>query len=487
MATIVSADDSTAARLVASLAPVCHAIGLAYGPEGGQVWAEIANHPCSAASGLEIARHMLRMPGFPSAAHQLLRDDLQAFEREFGDGTARLAMLIGLLLEAGIRHGGYGANLTAIGRCYNGIALQIRDALRAQTVAFDALQVARSAGATPEQAEVLAQALELAGEGSAVEITSTTRHEGIRVNRTEGYVYEAQLAGLPSTATQVLQLSVPSVLVVDEVIDDFGALIPVIEGFIARQKSLVIVARGFGPKALALLRANQTTEHFSLIALSPTEAGPRAAIGLEDLAAACGATLVADRVAIGLDAVRPAMLGSSSELRYSLGRAVFFAPQGTQYELQMRRAAIAADIRASRYLSFDLEHARRRLARLNGTWTQIVVGAAFSQSADAQAAQLRRVLASVTLAQKRGTVAGGGGALAAAAYRLTADPSQPAILAARSALLAFAAQHPRHPTTLPSAGLQDPLVLIEQAVLNAFSFAGSILQTNTVISPAEYR
>ncbi|MDO8291509.1 MAG: TCP-1/cpn60 chaperonin family protein [Gallionella sp.] len=473
--------DQCVARLIGeSMAPMLRAIGLSLGPDGAGVLTAdgpTGRHP---STGVAIARALVGEAGAHDILPRLLTEELVAFERDFGDGTAQFALLAGSLVQAGLRYGQGGRNTTALAHSYVATARSVGDQLRALvTTDFDPADVARSAGASAATACLLADALQSASDPGAIEVIISSRESGIRVSPKAGFAFDAA-AAVPRSG--VATLSDPHFLVADESISDFGTLVKVVDGFVERRKSLVIVAREIAGAALATLQCNQSTEHFSVLALTPADAGPRAAAVLEDLAVATGAELVADRLGNSLAHVRPHMLGRARLISFEGGRAVLAEPQGERCALAQRRAALRDEIAGSRYLSYDLEHAQRRLARLDGNWCEVVVGADDSMVAESAAGVVRRALAATRWALLHGVVPGGGLALDQVGRKmLSQSPGDHAQAAVARALMGIRRHIVAGKRADSGSNVLDPSHLVIELVARAFSFAGSVLQTGAFV------
>ena len=473
--------QGAAQLIVDSMTPMLRAIGLSLGgPNSAGVLTADGPSGRNPSTGVSIARAIVGEAGPNSIVPRLLTDELVAFERDFGDGTAQLALLSGDLVQAGLRYGQGGHNIGALAHGYVATGRSIAEQLRAlATDEFDPIAVARSAGASPSTARLLVDALQSASDPGAIEVILKDRESGIRVNTMVGFVFDAKAVIARAGAAT---LKDPYFLVADEKISDFGTLVRVVEGFVEQRKALVIVAREIDGEALVTLQRNQTTEHFSVLALTPADVGQRAAFVLEDLAVATGAELVSDRLGTSLSNVRPQMLGRAHRVSFEGGRAVLAEPQGDGGALMRRRALLRDAIESSRYLSYDLEHAQRRLARLEGKWCEVLVGADESMSAEKTADVVRRALAATRWALLHGVLPGGGLALDSVGRRLLSQsPGDHAQAVVAQALMGIRRHIIQSKKPDAGHGVLDPAHLVIEIVARAFSFAGSILKTGAFV------
>lgn len=460
--------------MCATLAPVLHAVGASLGPNGRGTLHGRGRVVGQALSGVEIGRRCCSEGGVEGLAQVLLRETLVQAGTDLGDGTARLAVMTGAALGAGQGALAAGVDPGALTRRIEALRPDLDAAFAALTrhdIAPGAQMVAT--GLPDDLQRLLADALETAGPDGQVELTEG-QEPGATLCAHGGFVFEAQ----PIEQTPLDALDDVSLIVADDIITDFRTLAPVIEGFAQRHKALIIAARGVEGSALALLERNRKAGVLTVTALKPADAGPRAAAALEDLAVATGAQLVAERTGLTLSALKPAMLGHAARYSRTGQQVMLGEPGGAPEDIALRLRQIEGDITAARHLSFDLEHARRRHARMKGRWVNLTLNTGDGTATAALLDEARRTLASVTDAGRSGTLPGGGLGLMRVADALCALPvpdlTQRAALAiVAAALRAPARQIARNagleaPAPMPDPPLHDPAglsrILLDQAL-----------------------
>lgn len=474
----------------ASLRPVIRAIGLSLGPDGRTVLYKRGGSGsiAQAATGFAIAREMPIPSGPGGAAPRLLKETLFAADRDFGDGTARLALIAGQCFSAGAREIAGGAAPRPLCETIASLSDEIVSWLAAaQEPEVNLLHIARSSGVTPPLAEKLAALVHELGGDASIDVKENSGH-GIELTRSPGFVLEAKPMGngaLPA-------LSSPSILVADEIIHDFGSLAAVLEGFANKRKPLIIVARDITGPALATLKRNQGADIVTVAALQPADAGQRAADCLEDLAVATGATLIAERFGLKLESVRPLMLGQASGFRFADGRAMFLEPGGRAEDIALRRRMLAAAAEKARHLSYDREHLERRRGRLGGQWCELRIAGDTPYATQALITATRAALRSMQSALRSGTVAGGGALFGRLATRLTEKGASDMEAAAARAMARGLLAIPGHLAANASAGqigptareepVQDPLALTITIINQGIGLATSLLRTGAVIA-----
>ncbi|MGE0004224.1 MAG: TCP-1/cpn60 chaperonin family protein [Parvibaculaceae bacterium] len=472
-----------------SLRPLMCAVGLSLGPDARTILYERGpGDVVEAASGFAIAREMPAPAGPRGTAPRLLKEALFAADRDFGDGTARLALIAGECFSAGAREVLGAAALRSLCEGMHAVSEEMADwLLDMREPEADMLKVARSCGLDGPLAERLADLVRDVGSDGIIDVKENVGRD-VEVTRADGFVLDAVSVGNPALAV----LSSPSILVADEIIDDFGSLARVLEGFAGRRKPLVIVARGITGAALATLRRNQAADIVTVAALQPAQAGQQAAEGLEDLAIASGATLVAERFGLRLESLRPPMLGQASQFRLADGRATFIAPRGGAEGIALRRNMLAQAAEKARHLSYDREVLERRRARLAGQWCEVRLGAESARARTALVTRARAALRSMQSAARHGAVPGGGALFDGLARRLEAvggsEGDRAAARAVAFGLTAvprwLAANSAAPEASAPSrhGPAQDSLFLNKTIIDQGVALAVALLRTGAVVT-----
>lgn len=195
--------DSLQREVEAVLATAMRAIASSLGPEGRHVIFAIDNRVETARTGSEIARRVLS----DHFAERLLKETLVDAERQFGDGTARLAIMAGAVERL---HPAMDAAFAA-------------ETLPCGEVAdlFEAAQL------PSDLCRLLAEADAAAWPDGVISLTEGAE---TRVIPAAGFEFDAGAVGTAPLAA----LDEVDVIVANEVIRDFQNLVPVIEAFATR-------------------------------------------------------------------------------------------------------------------------------------------------------------------------------------------------------------------------------------------------------------
>ncbi len=498
-ASMIPRPDSRATRIVTgtaarsllnrSLADTMRLSAVQIGPNGRRVLLDGNGSVRPAHDCLSAARSTLGGTGPSSIGPRILADALHDAQRDLGDGGARLVIMVGCLLAAGTAAVASGVDPGQLADAMLGLQDQMAELLTAQRC-FDspAIGTARAAGADAALAEVLTALPEHLLREGAIHLRAGAGHETV-INRQLGFTLDIEdsIAGF-ATAEQHLhhEMDAVSLLVANEMIADFAPIARVLEGFVAREKSLVIVARGFSDTARATLSANRRGLGLHLVGLVPADVGARAFGVLEDMAVATGASIIGEEFGSSLATIRPAMLGSAGGVTFGGGRAVFLKPSGKSVEIADRRRLLSAEAERQRCLSFDHGHLLRRVARLGGETAEIRVGGGDDWQTTSRLSRGRAALAALRMARD-GVVPGGGEALARLATILEAA-SGSSIECAASRVVAQGCRAIRsslaasNPSGAHAAELVfDPLSLTIELLRRAVSMAATMLRIEVMV------
>jgi len=425
--TSVRVITGSAARRVLqrSLSEAVRAIGGSLGPSSKRLMYDAGTAGVLQASdGLSIARQVCPEQGVKSVAPKLLKETLWEVQRDLHDGTARVACMVDGAYGEALRHVAHGMAPIKLGRAIERVARRLPALLAMQRCPMPSrAAIAASACDDDALAHRVAELFAYLPEEGALEIIAGVE-PGIVVERFSGYCVDVGDAVIGPTALQQRQrfaLHAVHVLVVNEVLDDFGPLLPVLEQFVSRAKSLLIVARGFTGAARAVLSANHQALTLHVIGVTLADVAMHAVGVLEDLCVVTGATLVSEETGTTMASVRPAMLGRVESVVIENGRAVFAQAEGEVAAVLARRQDLERDAQRQRHVSLDRERLLRRAARLRGGWAQMRVAGRTMWETEAFLVQARAALHALRASEADGVVPGGGKALERLADMMQSD------------------------------------------------------------------
>lgn len=488
--------DAARAIVVRSLAQCERAIGASLGPLGrGLMYDGGSGGPRHANTGLAIARQITQEEGAWSVAPRILRDALWDAQRDLGDGTARIACIAISMHAVAARRVEQGVSPGLLAKALADLTARLPELLeRERRESPGARAMAHGACNHVDIAGSIAVLSETLRDEGAISITEGYR-PGVELEQFTGFCMDVQAdrAGV-SLKEQGARIEMESVhvLVVNEVLDDFGPLARVMEQFVSRAKSLVVIARGIQGAARATLTANRAGLGMHVLGLLPADTGLSAMHVLEDLCTMTGATLISAETGTSIESVRPAMLGRAGRLIVQGGRAILVEPAGDREAIANRRNLIAREAAAQRYVALDRERLLRRAARLGGGWGELRVAGRTAWET-AECLDGARAALAATRAASFGVVAGGGTALMrladalAAEHPVDATVAQDAVLEAlirgcRSIATRIAGNAGVEPGELVvPADVADPLTTTLAILRHAISLAMTLLTIEVLI------
>jgi chaperonin GroEL (HSP60 family) len=421
---LIVSGDPARAIVVKSLAQCERAIGASLGPFGrGLMYDGGSGGPRHASTGLAIARQVAQEEGAWSVAPRILRDALWDAQRELGDGTARIACIAVAMHACAAARVSQGVSPGLLTQALRQLSARLPALLERQhRVSPGALAMAQSACESAEIASTVARMSATLCDEGAISISEGFR-PGVEFEQFAGFCMDVKpdrVGGSVKEQGARIEMNEVHVLVVNEILDDFGPLARVLEQFVSRAKSLVVVSRGIEAAARATLTANRAGLSMHVLGLLPSDTGLNAMQVLEDLCAMTGATLISAETGLSIASVRPAMLGRAARLVVQGTRAIFVEPAGERTVIANRRDWLACEAAGQRYVALDRERLLRRTARMGGNWGEMrVAGRTAWETAecvDGASAALAAVRAA-----PQGVVAGGGQALSKLADALIDD------------------------------------------------------------------
>ena len=412
--------------LARSMAVCASAVSASLGPNGRSVlYAQPDGGIARATSGLIAVRRVAQHSGPNSIGQRLLEETLTRVEQDLGDGTARVALMAVSMFMQIRRHLADGVSQRQLATEIEALQQASGKAMleRARN-ADDLACVARSAAGDPQIAACISSIDRVLFSANAVDVVPIAG-SGVTVKEIRGYRFE--IAGdvvgrRPDEASLQLTLHQPYILVANEIIVDFGALLPVLEQFVARGKTLLIVARGFEGGAREAIVRNRHPLALNLLAMTPRETSEHAVHSLEDLCIASGGTLIDEQAGLSVAKARPDHLAHASEAGLKGDALTLTGMQSDTDALARRRRHLFEEAAGNSFLSLDRERCLRRATRLNLHWAEMEIGTD-GERGEARVHAANAALRAVYAASQSGIVDGAGRAMVEVADQLAQTTS----------------------------------------------------------------
>lgn len=466
--------DAARAALLAGMAEAAAMAAVTLGPEGRRVLVARHHGPPLLRDGVGALRALNPADPFAALGTGLARQVAVEVSDLVGDGTSTAVLLFHALASGGARL--LAAGLDAASLC-TGVAEAVAAAIAALRAAARPLPpgglpalAARIAEEPPEIGALLAEALERAGPDGQLTIIPG-RVMAPMLRPTPGYELPWRgLAGLgpaPGAAFEDAHL-----LLSLRPLEDFSALVPLLERAAGDEEPLLILAPELGPEVREGLHRNRREGRIAA-ALLPGAEAERAA-RLADAAALTGATLLDDMVFDLADAAGRAArveFGPERLLVHGAGPSPRIAASIALLRRQLARTATEA----------EREALRRRIALLSGRCFVLEAGGATPPEAAERRDRLAAAARAAQAALAGGVVPGGGLALTEAAALL--PPSIPGDAAgAGRELVRAALRRPARRLGPPPPDLLDPAEVLATALRVAGSAAAAFLRTEVALA-----
>src|SRR4051812_7919721 len=248
MVNIVTGDRARAI-LAGSLAQTARAVALSLGPAGCAVMRDRgANSVEAMHSGSAIARVVAEGTGPWSIAPRILDGILSDIEREYQDGTARAACICEAIFAIGVAASAHGISPGALADELLNMLPALDGMVERETVASPSPSaIAQAACHDADIAGKLASLDAATNPAGLVDVRESPR-PGVTASSNAGFVIDVQPYAIGFTPGEQVPITMEraSLLVVNDIIDEFGPFVRVLEQFVEKNRSLVIVARGFG-------------------------------------------------------------------------------------------------------------------------------------------------------------------------------------------------------------------------------------------------
>ena len=504
--------------LFAGVRTLADAARVTLGPAGRAVLIEQDGKPPSVTrDGARVAQSVELADRFADMGARLVRNAAARTAEEAGDGRTTATVIAAALIEEGIKAVAAGADPAALKRGIDAGAIAAIEALR------------RSARPV-EPGEALAAVATLAANGDAgigriaAEAVAATGADGVvDVEEGQGRGIEYEIVTgvrfdrgyvspyfMTDPETLLCTYDEPLILLHDGKLDRHEPLLPLLEASVRMRRPLAIVAEAVEGEALRTLTTNKVKGGLRLVAARAPHFGDRRRAALEDAAILTGATVIAEDKGLALRNAGPGFLGSARRAVISGSETLFIEGAGEEAAIENRRREIRNAIAASG-TDYDRDLLTERLARLSGGVAAIRIGGDSETEIAIRSERARSAARAARAALSHGVVPGGGAALlhaSGAVERATDDPHARRVMTAGLAAplrqIADNAGHDGRAIVarlaesadadlgfdavagrirgMTAAGIGDPLPVIEAALRNAVSAAGTILTAEAALA-----
>lgn len=521
MAKKIIFNDEARQKLLSGVNQLADAVKITMGPKGRNVLLEKKfGGPLITNDGVTIAKEVELKDPEENMGAQLVKEVSTRTNDVAGDGTTTATVLASALLEEGMRYVVTGTNPILLKRGMDQALAKVVEELnriaKPVNTQGEIAQVATVSAQDAEVGEVIAELMEKVGHEGVITVEESQTF-GISKEVVEGMQFDnGYISPYMITDPQRMEASFENaqLLVTDKKIGNIKDILPLLEELAqAGRKDLVILCEDLDGDALTTLVLNKLRGVLNILAVKAPGFGDRRKEMLKDICALTGASFISDELGRKFPEVTAADLGHARKIVATKDSTVIVDGKGDPVAVDARIAEIKAALDYTKS-DFDKEKLAERLAKLSGGVGIIKVGAATEVEMKEKKMRIEDALNATKGAVQGGIVAGGGSALLHASKVLESlqagsDDEKAGIRLVMSVLskpirqiAENAGQNGEvivHQVTqgdaqygydalkgefvdMFSAGIVDPRIVVESALVNAVSVAGTVLTTGAVIT-----
>lgn len=511
------------ARVLTGIDLVADAVAATLGPRGRTVLIERPNATAEISrDGYTVVRAIELGDRAADMGARIVREVAYQTDDSAGDGTTTAVILTGAMVRDGLRATAAGLAPLAVKRGIDrataaALAGLERRARPLRSTAEIAHIGTISANGDRHVGELLARALDTIGQEGFVLVEEGTGREVELELRDGMHVAGGYLSShfVTDAKRGVIEMEEPYLLLHDGKITNFDAIEPVLRAFAKSDKWLLVMAEDVVGEALATLVINRRDAGLRVAAVKAPGVGPRRKAMLEDIAIMTGAELVTAERGNSLTKLRPEMLGRAARAVVTADATTIIDGHGDRDAIAARSGDLRATIERERYLSYDREQTKQRLARLVSGIAVVRVGGDTEVEIKQRKEMVEDAVNATRAAVAEGILPGGGVALArciedVAELDATSLGERAGLDAVRRALaiplrciaasageigamaVARVTEHDDPEwgfdallgtyANMVERGVIDPLRVVRVALANAASAAGLVITTETVVA-----
>ncbi|WP_018264226.1 Hsp60 family chaperonin [Methylosinus sp. LW4] len=428
MARNIRFGDPVRKRLLDGVDVLADAVGVTLGPCGRNVVIEhraAGLPPVATKDGATVAQAVEAAGRTESVGINLVRQMATAVAKEAGDGTTtsvvltrRVAAETRKALAAGMNPRDIAIGMERAARAVE--ADLLRRARRCDDPRSLAHVATLAAGGDEGIGAIVAEALEIAGEGGVVDVELG---HGLAddIESVEGMRWEQGYRSpyfMTDSARKIAELENPYILVYDRVINEFSELVPALELVRRRGGSLLVVAENIMEEALPGLLLNHIRKNLCSIAVKGPGYGDSRYEYLLDLAAITGGRAIMEAFGEDISNVTIEHLGRARRVVVREDDTLVIGGEGDPNVIADRLASAKrqadwivegdASKGSPSGKRHELENLRTRIKALSGRMATIRAGGLSDIVIKERMQRIENALNSARAAQSDGVVAGGG-------------------------------------------------------------------------------
>lgn len=489
------------------------AVSTTLGPKGRNVVISSRfSAPIITKDGITVAKFFELKDPIENAGSNIVKQASAKSARNAGDGTTTAVAIATAIATNADRLIQAGHDPMTIKEVNEKLLQVVLEKLRESATPIDQDKIKSvatiSANNDPILGALIAEAFQHVGKEGVITLeespTPTTY-----IDQVDGYTFDRGYMSphfITDTKKQETIFEDAIILVTDKKIRSTQELLPTLEHAVRLKKPLVIVADDFDPQVLQLLIVNNVRGHIKAVAIKAPSYGEMRQDLLSDIALFTSAELISEAKAQRLEDASPSQYGKITKIIVSSENTTILAsPSKEIIDQRINEIQVKAE-GANTY--FETRHANR-ISNLLGKVARIHVGAPTESEMEERKSRLDDAIRATKAAALSGVVIGGGTTLARISDELSLNYPSPihkaylqslsyplrkiasnagmkgdvvldAVLRFNDPNYGFNAKTMEY-GDLASQGVYDPLLVTEQALINATSAANMIILSECAI------
>lgn len=408
---------------------LANAVKVTLGPKGRNVIIDRKfATPHITKDGVSVANEIVLEDAQENLGAQLVKAVASKTADQAGDGTTTATVLAQAIINVGLKNVTAGANPMALKRGIDKAVAAVVSHIKENSIPVgdDMEKVEQIATISANNDEtigsLIAEAFRKVSKDGVITISdSKTMDTTIEVVQgmqfDNGYLSPYFMTN-PETMECVMDS--PLILLCEKKVNNFKALIPVLDGASRSGRPLIIIAEDVETDVLTALVVNRLRAQLKICAIKAPGFGERRKAMLEDIAVLTNARVVRQDCGDNWDEVTADWLGTAESIVVTKDHTTIVNGEGDKKVVDERCAQIRAQIEATKS-DFDREKLQERLAKMAGGVARICVGAASEVEAKEKKDRVDDALSATRAAIEEGIIAGGGSLYIAIAHKLKED------------------------------------------------------------------
>lgn len=408
---------------------LANAVKVTLGPKGRNVIIDRKfGAPHITKDGVSVANEIVLEDAQENLGAQLVKAVASKTADQAGDGTTTATVLAQAIINVGLKNVTAGANPMALKRGIDKAVAAVVSNIKVNAIPvgddMEKVEQIATISANNDSAigSLIAEAFRKVSKDGVITISdSKTMDTTIEVVQgmqfDNGYLSPYFMTN-PETMECVMDS--PLILLCEKKVNNFKALIPVLDGAARSGRPLIIIAEDVETDVLTALVVNRLRAQLKVCAVKAPGFGERRKAMLEDIAVLTNARVVRQDCGDNWDEVDTDWLGTAESVVVTKDHTTIVNGAGDKKVVDERCAQIRAQIESTKS-EFDREKLQERLAKMAGGVARICVGAASEVEAKEKKDRVDDALSATRAAIEEGIIAGGGSLYIVIADKLKID------------------------------------------------------------------